>query len=194
MTPRCHQAAKLAATATLPPPHCHHDIATALLPHCLPPPPCCGAAAAAALPPLLPRQRRRCRADAAALPPHPTRCPRIRRRAATTTAALMPPSLPRFRLSCRCAAAAAALSSLPHHCHELDRLHRNEGEEDKCGSKQRVIAAHHQGNAPPPAPWRYPDIVVGIAQIRKEEHARGRAEAADALLRRSAPPSPRARS
>jgi hypothetical protein len=62
-------------------------------------------------------------------------------------------------------------------------LHRNEGEEDKRGSKQRFIAAHHRGNAPPPAPRRCPDIVVSIARIRKEERARGRAEAADALFR-----------
>jgi hypothetical protein len=85
MTPRCRQAAKLAASAdtaaaslSAPPRYRRpRAIAATLLPRCPSPSPCCHAAAATtALPLLLPRRRRRRRAAAtnAALPP-PTPLP-----------------------------------------------------------------------------------------------------------------------
>ncbi len=119
----------------------------------------------AALPPPLPplRNQRCCRADAAttALPPHPSPCCHLHRRAnAAITATLT------TRPRCCQAAAAAATAAIAfvfyfrchcccRHCHGIELWHREEGEEDKRGSKQRVRAAHRWGDAPPPAPRRY---------------------------------------
>jgi hypothetical protein len=85
MTPRCRQAAKLAASAVTaaaalsPPPRYRRPraIAATLLPRCPSPSPCCHAhavAAATTLALLLPCRRRRCRAaatNAALSPPSP---------------------------------------------------------------------------------------------------------------------------
>ena len=197
LPPRCHQAAKLAAAATLPPPLAplRYRRPAAVLP---------AAATAAALPlsSLCHCHRRRANGSTTMLPSHPPPCCH-RRHANATAAVVLPPKLP---LCCHQAAAAACYRHCRRclcfylrcchccrRCHGIEQLQYEEGEEDKRGSKQCVCTTHCWGAAPPPAPRHYPDFVVGIAQIKKEENMRGRAEAADALSQRSAPPSPQAR-